>query len=99
MPNKSCGPGCAPAVIYSVLGGAGILLTVLDNPRMLVSGPGLVHLAMQILSVVFWTWVMYWLCSICYKGVAWFLLLFPLIVGLVLLYLVARHGKGLVGYY
>jgi len=53
-----------------------------------VSNRGFVVLV-QALIVAFWTGVMYWLCSICYNTASWFILLFPFIFGLILVFLVA----------
>jgi hypothetical protein len=97
--GKNC-VGCTPAVIYSMLAGAGILLSVIQEPRMLSTPSGLIHLAIQIFAAVFWTYVMYWLCSMCYKGAAWALLLIPLIAGLIMVYFIIVKGNGtLVAFY
>lgn len=94
--NKSCGPGCLPAVIYAIMAGAGIVLSVMERPEMLRHPNGLVHLGFHILFAAFWTWFMNWLCSVCYKGVAWVILLAPFFIGLVLLYYIVRNGNGII---
>ena len=91
--GSSCSKGCMPAVIYGLLAFGGIALAIVENPKALETSGGLIHLAIQIATALFWTMVMYWLCSVCYKGVAWFLLLFPLLIGLAMVWYVVMHGK------
>ena len=75
-----CEVWCLPTVIYLGLSLLSLALSVLDGrysniPRVYF---------VQAFFIAFWTSIMYWLCSICYSGWAWFILLFPLILGLVL---------------
>jgi hypothetical protein len=47
----------------------------------------------EILFLVFWTWLLNFICSRGYSGVAWFILLFPYILLFMVVLLVASEIK------
>lgn len=79
---KHCNGWCPPTIIYLVLSLVGLSMRALTGRYR--SEHGLMLFLIQLAFIGFWTWVMYWLCSMCWGGWAWFVLLFPLILGLVL---------------
>lgn len=74
--RNRCDGWCLPTSLYFVLGMVGILLNALRGQYV----NGMNVLLLQIGYVLVWTYIFYWLCSNCYNGWAWFLLLFPVIM-------------------
>lgn len=74
---KTCSGWCWPLIIY-------ILLVALSFLSMLMSGQNLVNVQSGLLWNLLWSllfgFILYWLCSNCYEGWAWILLLLPLLI-------------------
>lgn len=89
--TKNCTGWCAPTIIYLALSAIGIVMTYIDpqNPAALKT------LGTQVLLVAIWTALLYWLCLKCYNTAAWFLLLLPVILGVLLVFAAALIIKKL----
>jgi hypothetical protein len=64
---------CTPAFIYFVIAIIGVLTTLGKN--------GIVSGLISLLFVLFYTWILNYLCKKGHKGVAWFILFLPFIIG------------------
>ncbi len=84
-----CEGWCLPAIIYVVLAVISLLLALLgDFTQYSEDDAYKARLAIFIFHfvwVIFWTWILYSLCSYCHEGWAWFILLLPFIIGLAVL--------------
>ena len=85
-----CVGWCPPAIIYAVLAVISLVLSItMEDPFMgtveNTREMRIVHTIFHAFMLVFWTGVIYYLCSTCHQYWAWAVLLFPLIVGIVLL--------------
>jgi hypothetical protein len=81
---------CAPAQFYLVLAGLGLLVTMFQN----MGNNGRYSLGMfscrvpstllvfsiQVVYVLFWTWILNLICKDGYVGISWFLVLLPFIL-------------------
>lgn len=86
---------CTPAFVYfiiSVLSLFGMLFDNLENTNQYCFGNVSCKVAntstifiVEILFLVFWTWFLNFICSRGYTNVAWFLLLFPFVILLVVI--------------
>ena len=72
-----CEGWCVPAIIYVVLSIIGIIMNLMSA--------GLPTAAVNVIIVIFWTAILYWLCSICRSGWAWFLLLLPFLFAIIVI--------------
>ena len=82
-----CDGWCTPLYIYLVLAVIFLVATVrthLQNPK-IVSVESII---MSIIHMVFWTGVIYLLCSTCHENIAWIILLLPLIIMLLYIFLI-----------
>lgn len=81
---------CTPAFIFFVLSVLSLFVMLLDNIQNTnsycfgnvtckVANTSTIFIV-EILFLVFWTWVLNFICSRGYTSVAWFILLFPYIV-------------------
>lgn len=64
---------CTPAKIYFVLSVIGCLIALFHNVK-------IVAVLVKFLFVLFWTFVLNWLCKKGFKAVSWFLVLLPFIM-------------------
>lgn len=86
---RRCDGWCGPAVVYAVLASVSAFLALV-RPNELVRGipvSGQVRMAGFLVAGLHgavWTAVLYWLCSWCHNDWAWFLLLFPFLIILLL---------------
>lgn len=92
---------CTPATIYLVLSAIGIIMIAFQNygmsPNMYCVGnvqcpvqSSVPIFIMKILYVALWTFILNTLCSYGYNQLAWFLLLLPFILFLVLIFMVGN---------
>jgi hypothetical protein len=82
-----CDGWCTPLYIYLVLAVISLIATVrthLQNPKMV----SVESIIMSIIYMVFWTGVIYLLCSTCHENIAWIILLLPLIIMLLIIFLI-----------
>lgn len=82
VPVRRCNPWCTPFIIYLVISTLSILFTLLmpntsDEDEATFVGSKITGLLVQIIFILFWSMIYYYLCYTCNKGWAWFLLLFP----------------------
>jgi len=86
---------CTPALVYfiiSVLSLFGMLFDNLENTNQFCFGNVSCNVAntstifiVEILFLVFWTWLLNFICSRGYTNVAWFILLLPFILFMLIL--------------
>lgn len=93
-----CNPHCAPFIIYVILGIVSIISTIMkpvggDNPVRTKT----VMVITNIVSVALFGSLYYWLCYMCYNKVAWFILLFPIILFIFLMILGLSMMGNLIG--
>lgn len=67
---------CLPTVIYVTLATVSILIRALKGSYDATS----TVLVAELIHALFWTAIMYWLCSRGYSVLSWFILLIPLIL-------------------
>jgi hypothetical protein len=86
---------CTPALVYfiiSVLALFGMLFDNIENTNQYCFGNVSCNVAntstifiVEILFLVFWTWLLNFICSRGYTNIAWFILLFPFILLMMIL--------------
>jgi len=86
---KKCSGFCTPVIIYVVFALIGMLVSLARDTD---AETKVFILIRQLIITLLWTILMYWLCSSCKEGWAWFFLLLPF-VGLFLLFLVIILGE------
>ncbi len=91
--QKYCSGWCIPTVIYMVLSIISILLQLFQDPpanldRGEIIGYKVRVFLIQTIIASLWTLLMYWVCSNCHENWAWFILLFPFLLGLLLLFFI-----------
>jgi hypothetical protein len=67
------GKYCSPAQLYLVLAVIGLIMTFLENFR-------IVTLIVNAFFVVIWAWILNWLCSKGFTAISWVLVLLPFIL-------------------
>ena len=81
---------CTPALIYFILSVISIFMMIFDNLENThhycfgnvscnVANTSTIFIV-EILFIVFWTWLLNFICSRGYTNIAWFILLFPFIL-------------------
>jgi len=84
--KKGIGKLCRPAQVYlvfSVVSMVMYLVTMLERRDLMATGLGI---TVQGLALLLWTCVLNWICKMKYgTGIAWFLVLLPLILLFILL--------------
>jgi hypothetical protein len=94
---------CTPAFIYFLLSVIGIVATVVSNlggrSNMYTLGhfstpvphTGLVFI-IEVIYVLFWTWILNLMCKDGHREIAWFLVLLPFVLFFILLFTMGRTG-------
>jgi len=92
---------CTPALVFfviSVLSLFGMIFDNLENTNTYCIGNVSCNVPntsmifiFEILFLVFWTWLLNFICSRGYPGVAWFILLFPYILILLIVLIMASE--------
>ena len=94
---------CTPAFIYFLLSVIGIVASVVSNlggrSNMYTLGhfstpvphTGLVFI-IEIIYVLFWTWILNLMCKDGHREIAWFLVLLPFVLFFILMFTVGRTG-------
>lgn len=90
----SCSGWCPPTIVYLILTTVAIMFSVV-HPDVQTTNERISVVIAQILNGAIWTAVLYWLCSICYEGWAWFFLLLPLVLAVVFMLLISSLILGL----
>jgi hypothetical protein len=81
---------CPPALLYLVLSSIALAVTAYQNANHVnlycigtyscsVASTWLIF-ALQIIYVIFWTWILNIICDAGHPGVSWFLVLFPFLL-------------------
>ena len=99
---------CTPSLIYLGISSIVVISVVLQNifngnSNELCVGAykctfthKLVVLIFKIFYIIFWTWLLNYLCKIGYKEVSWFLLLIPFLIGAIIIGAVLILAPGMV---
>lgn len=85
-----CYGWCYPAVIYAILAIISLAMTLLQDFSHLGENENKFRISIFVfhtLMALFWTWVLYWLCSNCHNVAAWIVLFLPVFIGIVTLVL------------
>ena len=82
MNKQKCNPYCAPFVIYVILGVVSILANLIKENTLTVKAT---VVSANIISLLIFGTLFYWLCLNCHKTTAWVILLLPVIVFIILL--------------
>jgi ABC-type xylose transport system permease subunit len=94
---------CTPAFIYFLLSVIGIVATVVSNlggrSNMYTLGhfstpvphTGLIFI-IEVIYVLFWTWILNLMCKDGHREIAWFLVLLPFVLFFILLFTMGRTG-------
>lgn len=92
---------CTPALVFFVISVVSLFVMIFDNlenTRTYCVGNVSCNVAntsmifiFEILFLVFWTWLLNFICSRGYPGVAWFILLFPYILLFMVVLIVASE--------
>jgi hypothetical protein len=64
---------CLPSLIYLILGLITVIMMVFQKIRAFIT-------LIQLIVIIFWTWILNLICSAGYKWVSWVLLLLPFIL-------------------
>ena len=94
---------CTPALVFFVISVVSLFVMIFDNLENThtycvgnvscnVANTSMIFI-FEILFLVFWTWLLNFICSRGYSGVAWFILLFPYILLFMVVLLVASEIK------
>ena len=71
--NKSFLNICLPSLIYLILGLISIVMMLFNQIKVFLT-------FIQLLLIVFWTWILNLICKAGYTWVSWMLLLLPFII-------------------
>jgi hypothetical protein len=94
---------CTPALVFFVISVVSLFVMIFDNLENThtycignvscnVANTSMIFI-FEILFLVFWTWLLNFICTRGYSGVAWFILLFPYILLFMVVLLVASEIK------
>lgn len=92
---------CTPAFIFFIISIISLFVMIFDNLENThsfcfgnvscnVSNTSMVFIV-EIVFLVFWTWLLNFICSRGYSGLAWFILLFPYILLLMVILFIASE--------
>lgn len=92
---------CTPALVFFVISVISLFVMIFDNIENTnsfcfgnvscnVSNTSMIFI-IEILFLVFWTWLLNFICSRGYSSVAWFILLFPYILLFVVILFIASE--------
>lgn len=92
---------CTPALVFFVISVVSLFVMIFDNLENTrtycvgnvscnVPNTSMIFIV-EILFLVFWTWLLNFICSRGYPGVAWFILLFPYILLFMVVLIVASE--------
>lgn len=86
MTQMRCSGYCTPFIIYVVLSVIVILLNLIRK----IPAETKVYITLrQLIFMLLWGGLLYWLCYICKEGWAWFLLFINLFFGIIILIIIA----------
>ena len=92
---------CGPALFYFLVSMIAIILCILQNigrsnckiGNMNIKGNKFLIFLVKIIFILFWTWVLALICRAGYRGISWFLVLFPFIMMVFLSLLIVENQK------
>lgn len=93
---------CGPALFYFLVSMISVILCILQNignrnkckiGNMNIKGNKFFIFLIKIIFILFWTWVLSLICRAGYRGVSWFLVLFPFIMMVLLSLLIVENQK------
>jgi hypothetical protein len=97
---------CTPAFIYFFISMIGLIMLVLGNlgnSKHLSLGSFIAHVPnttmvfiVNLIYILFWTWILNLICRDGHSGIAWFLVLLPFIflfIGLLMLMVYGKYSK------
>tara|TARA_Y100000389_G_scaffold99503_1_gene96248 strand:- start:9863 stop:10273 length:411 start_codon:yes stop_codon:yes gene_type:complete len=99
---------CTPALIYLGISSIVVIMLVLQNifnkdDNQLCIGAykctfthKLLVLVFKVLYILFWTWILNYLCKKGYKGLSWFLILIPFLLAAVIIGAVLLIAPGMI---
>ncbi len=99
---------CTPALVYLAISSIVVIGVVLqnvfneDNNELCIGAykctftHKLVILIFKVFYILFWTWLLNYLCKIGLKGLSWFILLIPFLLGAVIIGAVLVLAPGMV---
>ena len=97
---------CTPALFYLLISSfalIGILVqNIMQNGQFCVgyfSCPSsnlqkMIIFLIEVVYIVFWTWILTLICKSGYKSIAWFIVLFPFVLMFLLMALIILKGNG-----
>jgi hypothetical protein len=93
---------CGPALFYFLISMIAVIICILQNignknnckiGNMNIKGNKFMIFLFKIVFILFWTWVLALICRAGYKGISWFLVLFPFIMMIFVSILVVENQK------
>jgi len=94
---------CTPAMIYFFISLFGLAISAIQNlgnnnkyclGMFTCSVPSVILIfIIQVVYILFWTWILYLICNAGHVGIAWFLVLLPFILLFVILGLLMLTGS------
>jgi hypothetical protein len=72
---------CAPAIVY-------LVFSIISIFASLAQSASLGSTVMQAIMIIFWTWLIQYLCTNGYKTLSWILVLFPIIIAIIFILLI-----------
>jgi hypothetical protein len=75
---------CTPAKLYFVLAVISCIIALFNGVRVM-------HVAINLIVAFIWTLILSWICGKGFTGVSWFLVLFPYIVMVLVLFGLMRE--------
>jgi cell division protein FtsW (lipid II flippase) len=91
MKNTKCSGWCWPTIIYIALSLLGLMLVItnqqhyLREMKMTSDEEKYNYLFKNVIQQLFWTFVLFMLCSRCKHNIAWFILFLPFVFMLVII--------------
>ena len=82
MNKQKCNPYCPPFVIYIILGVVSILANLLKENTLTVKAT---IVSANIVSLLIFGSLFYWLCLNCHQTTAWVIFLLPVVIFIILL--------------
>lgn len=93
---------CDPALFYFLVSMIAVIICILQNignrssckvGNMNIKGNKFIIFLVKIMFILFWTWILSLICRAGYKGISWFLVLFPFIMMIFISLLVVANQK------
>jgi len=94
--NKSCSGLCGPTIIFLILSFVSIIGSLISKPKHYIIKKYIfeykfVIFVYHIMFTIIWGGLLYFICSKCKQGIAWLILLIPIIIGIILMYYIYKY--------